>query len=256
MEPHVKNISNQIKHRFLQWYNSEFPDQLPETTPTRGFVEGLQRSLEEEAEAEKRLKKKNEIKEMATRTEKEYHLDACTRYDVTVEEFSELAIQFGYVTFFVAAFPMAPLFALFSNYLMIRIEAVNFLRNMRRPMPLTTENIGAWNGIFQIISIISVITNSGIICFTANPNLADYSDSFVAFLAIQYILFVLMAAAAYFVPDMPASVPIQLKRQEVLVNKVMKEIPDPIKRTFTAATKGALVVNDKEDFITDPDSLA
>lgn len=255
MEPHFRVFWNQTKQRFLQWYNSEFPDQLPETTPTRGFVEGIQRSLEEEAEAEKRLKKKNELMQMAEKTEKEYLLDSHTRLDIAVEAFSETAIQFGYVTLFVAAFPLAPLFALVSNYSMLRIEAINLLRNMRRPMPLVTEKIGAWGEILQILSIVSVITNSGIICFTSNPNLTDYSGSFVSFLAIQYTLLVLMAAAAYFVPDVPSAVPIQLKRQEVLVNKFMKEIPDPLKRTFIAAVKGNLAVYDQED-ISNPESVA
>lgn len=32
LEPHFKSLLKQAKHRFLQWYNEEFPDQLPETT--------------------------------------------------------------------------------------------------------------------------------------------------------------------------------------------------------------------------------
>ena len=36
----------------------------------------------------------------------------------------ELAIQYGFITLFVAAFPLAPLFALINNAVEIRLDAI------------------------------------------------------------------------------------------------------------------------------------
>ena len=41
-----------------------------------------------------------------------------------LEEYLELAIQYGFITLFVAAFPLAPLFALINNALEIRLDAI------------------------------------------------------------------------------------------------------------------------------------
>lgn len=45
-----------------------------------------------------------------------------------------LAIQFGFVTLFVAAFPLAPLFALLNNIIEIRADADKFVTQIRRPV--------------------------------------------------------------------------------------------------------------------------
>ena len=41
-----------------------------------------------------------------------------------LEEYLELAIQYGFITLFVAAFPLAPLFALLNNAWEIRLDAI------------------------------------------------------------------------------------------------------------------------------------
>ena len=42
-----------------------------------------------------------------------------------------MIIQFGYVTLFVAAFPLAPLFALLNNILEIRVDGRKFITQFR-----------------------------------------------------------------------------------------------------------------------------
>ena len=46
------------------------------------------------------------------------------------------------------------------------------------------------------------------------------------FIGYQWVLFVAMFASEYFVPDVPEEIEIQLKRQEFMVSKVIKELPD------------------------------
>ena len=44
-----------------------------------------------------------------------------------LDEYLELAIQYGFITLFVAAFPLAPLFALINNALEVRLDAVKVI---------------------------------------------------------------------------------------------------------------------------------
>jgi hypothetical protein len=44
------------------------------------------------------------------------------------------ALQFGFVTLFVAAFPLAPLCALLNNIIEIRADADKFVTLLRRPV--------------------------------------------------------------------------------------------------------------------------
>ena len=50
-----------------------------------------------------------------------------------------MVLQFGFVTIFVAAFPLAPLFALLNNWIEIRLDAGKFVTETRRPVSEKAE---------------------------------------------------------------------------------------------------------------------
>lgn len=68
-------------------------------------------------------------------------------------------IQFGFVTLFVASFPLAPLLALVNNILEIRVDAWKLTTQYRRMVPEKAQDIGAWQPIMQGIAILAVVTN-------------------------------------------------------------------------------------------------
>ncbi|XP_062528738.1 anoctamin-1 isoform X6 [Bombyx mori] len=82
-------------------------------------------------------------------------------------EYLEMILQYGFVTIFVAAFPLAPLFALINNVLEMRLDARKFLTCFRRPVPQRVTDIGVWYRILDSIGKLSVITNGFIIAFTS-----------------------------------------------------------------------------------------
>lgn len=82
-------------------------------------------------------------------------------------EYLEMVLQYGFVTIFVAAFPLAPLFALINNVLEMRLDAKKFLTCYRRPVPQRVTDIGVWYRILDSIGKLSIITNGFIIAFTS-----------------------------------------------------------------------------------------
>ncbi|CAG7717026.1 unnamed protein product [Allacma fusca] len=83
-------------------------------------------------------------------------------------EYLEMVLQYGFVTIFVAAFPLAPLFALLNNILEMRLDAKKLITYYRRPVSQRVKDIGVWYGIMDAIGKIAVISNAFIIAFTSN----------------------------------------------------------------------------------------
>ncbi|XP_044253910.1 anoctamin-1-like isoform X1 [Tribolium madens] len=83
-------------------------------------------------------------------------------------EYLEMVLQYGFVTIFVTAFPLAPLFALINNILEMRLDAKKFIKYFRRPVPQRVSNIGIWFPIMGILGRISVVSNAFIIAFSSH----------------------------------------------------------------------------------------
>merc|ERR1719150_2761745 len=84
------------------------------------------------------------------------------------QEYLEMVLQFGFITIFVAAFPLAPLFALLNNWVEIRLDAQKFVCETRRAVAERAENIGIWFTIMEMIAHIAVISNAFLIAFTSD----------------------------------------------------------------------------------------
>ncbi|KAG8515697.1 Anoctamin-9, partial [Galemys pyrenaicus] len=109
------------------------------------------------------------------------------------DEFMEMMIQYGFTTTFVAAFPLAPLLALVSNVVEIRLDAIKMTRLQRRLVPRMAKDIGQdlpgarrragsglaqdrrsaqprtgpWLQVLETIGVLAVIANGMVISFTS-----------------------------------------------------------------------------------------
>uniref|UniRef100_A0A7N8X2R1 Anoctamin n=1 Tax=Mastacembelus armatus TaxID=205130 RepID=A0A7N8X2R1_9TELE len=83
-------------------------------------------------------------------------------------EYMEMMIQFGFVTLFVASFPLAPLFALLNNIIEIRLDAKKFVTELRRPVAARAKDIGIWYNILKGVAKVAVIINAFVISFTSD----------------------------------------------------------------------------------------
>ena len=51
-------------------------------------------------------------------------------------------LQFGFLTIFVAAFPLGPLFSLINNIIEIRMDSSKMITHLRRPLADRSPDIG------------------------------------------------------------------------------------------------------------------
>ncbi|XP_051535730.1 anoctamin-7 [Myxocyprinus asiaticus] len=84
------------------------------------------------------------------------------------DEYLEMVLQFGFITIFVAACPLAPVFALINNWVEVRLDAQKFVCEYRRPVVERAQEIGIWLIILQFISYLAVISNAFLIAFTSD----------------------------------------------------------------------------------------
>uniref|UniRef100_A0A914WVY8 Anoctamin n=1 Tax=Plectus sambesii TaxID=2011161 RepID=A0A914WVY8_9BILA len=123
--------------------------------------------MERRRKTEKAKRSVDETDQSVPRWERDYALNAVPE-QFLFDEYLEMVIQFGFVTLFVAAFPLAPLFALLNNIMEIRLDAYKFVVASRRPMPARAKNIGVWTSILDGVSKMAVLTNACVIAFTSD----------------------------------------------------------------------------------------
>ena len=128
-------------------------------------------------------------------------------YD-TFADYAEMIVQFGYVTFFSMAFPLAPVCALVNNLIEIRTDAYKLTYHTQRPVARKAGGIGVWFPILQIMSVFAVMTNLAIIGFTTGqlqyyfPNWSNTEKMFAVFV-FEHIVLVIMFLIYFVVPQMP-----------------------------------------------------
>jgi len=173
-----------------------------------------------------------------TRAEKEFYLQ---KYESTLDDFDELIVQFGYVTLFVIAFPLAPLLALVNNYFEIRLDAKKICSLSQRPLPSGSGDIGTWYAVVTLMSFASVLTNVGLVVFSTNifgdiDVEASQSVKIWYFLVTEHIIIAIKMLIVYFISDVPASVRHHILRQDyvvgVLVNGMGEHFDNSIGSCF------------------------
>eukprot|EP00903_Cladosiphon_okamuranus_P008980 g8591.t1 len=110
-------------------------------------------------------------KENACQVKKKLYRDALMHERMlpeyqTQHEYLALMVQYGYVTMFAVAFPLAPLLALVRCLAEIYIDHRKLLR-CRRPAYIDRSSIGAWYGVLEFVGTASVLTNCLLLALTA-----------------------------------------------------------------------------------------
>jgi len=143
-------------------------------------------------------------------------------YD-SIKNYSDTVIQYGFMTLFITALPIACLFDMMSNYVKLRIQAFNMRYNYQRPIPIPAEDIGSWQTIFTVMAVLAVISNAALICFTMDlnpPEMFKYKRVWV-FIGFQWVLIGLQFILVELIPDRPPKVDIQVRRQTFIVSKLI-----------------------------------
>ncbi|CAD8098030.1 unnamed protein product [Paramecium sonneborni] len=146
------------------------------------------------------------------------------------DEYTSIAIQFGYTTMFAPTFPAAPLFFMINCYINLRSSIYNYQHILKRERAQAADSIGIWLQIFEILNYCATFMNC-IVIGTVNKEQfkgiignqdALYSAFFLA--AIEHILLLIKYILDVSIPDTPYWVEKELRRYEYLEEKYQKII--------------------------------
>ncbi|GBC01793.1 hypothetical protein RclHR1_04330011 [Rhizophagus clarus] len=143
-------------------------------------------------------------------------------------------IQFGFISLFGIAFPLAPFLAWINNILEIRFDALKFLTSLQRPIGLRAQDIGMWENILGFISILSVLSNALIIAFHSTwlkgRFVEIYGDDenqilvarLLFILLFENLVFFVKLLFMYLIPDVPREIRIAMDRERYLSNLALE----------------------------------
>lgn len=88
-------------------------------------------------------------------------------YD-SFDDYLEVIINFGYVTLFASATPLAPLFIYLFHLIEGYSDRYKIFNLYRRPLPTRARDIGSWKAVMRIMALLSVVTNIFLFSFSSN----------------------------------------------------------------------------------------
>ena len=184
-------------------------------------------------------------------------IDELTRPDYEqFDDYLEMVIEYGYVTLFAAAFPLAAFLSVLCNFVEMKSDLFKLTTVYRRPPPSRQHNIGIWYNLLCGIMWLSVFTNT--MLFACSEQLAvhfpslyreanetDLISGIVASLSqdssdlvvrrgaarwvliiafgIERIIYLLVILVMATIPSIPESVVTAAARLEYTKNEALKE---------------------------------
>jgi len=150
-------------------------------------------------------------------------------YAGTLDEYSELVIQYGYLTIFAATAPFACLLAVINNMVEIRTDAFKLLTGCCRPNYRGAQNIGTWYAILELLGVVAVFTNCALIGLSFEVLYASVSGygtpeffTLAIVVIMEHFIFILKYVIAFLVPDYPGWIIKKLAFEEWLKQEAFK----------------------------------
>jgi len=152
----------------------------------------------------------------------------------TLDEYSEMVIQYGYISLFAASFPLAPLLAVLNNIVEIRTDALKLVGNSR-PDYRGAQDIGSWYTILDILSVVSVGTNCALIGFSIDNipkaflNNTDYQVDYkfwtlVSVVLLEHALLGAKVLLSVMIPDVPGTIQKEIAKQQFIKEQTLKNM--------------------------------
>ncbi|KAH9095531.1 hypothetical protein LEN26_017787 [Aphanomyces euteiches] len=148
-------------------------------------------------------------------------------YEGTFFDYLELFIQFGQITLFASAYPLASLCSLLNNLIEIKSDGFKILMNHRRCSRVHKDGIGTWLHAFTLLSYVAVATNCTIIGFNSGilqkmyPTITPFY-TLIAVVVTEHLIVAAMVGIEAIVPDVPQAVAEGMRRERAAERKKVK----------------------------------
>jgi len=147
------------------------------------------------------------------------------------DDYLEMVIQFGYVTLFASAFPLASFLSLLCNLVEMKSDLFKLCWVYRRPRPRPAQDIGTWESVMWAFVGLAVLTNCMIFTFSSEQMMQwlpfmfvedenseqDFAPAWARVgyslcFTLEHLIFLLAGIFLLAIPDTPEWVATKLKK--------------------------------------------
>ncbi|XP_050715998.1 anoctamin-8-like isoform X3 [Eriocheir sinensis] len=151
-----------------------------------------------------------------------------SRYDGTFEDYLEMFIQFGYVTLFSSAFPLAATCAFLNNLIEIRSDAFKLCCVFQRPFGNRAQSIGVWQDAMELMGVLGIIVNCILIGLSGQvhrmfPHMST-AQTIVLIVVLEHIMIALKYGISYAIPDIPEWVATEMAKVEFQRREALRRL--------------------------------
>lgn len=139
-------------------------------------------------------------------------------YEDTIDDYSEVIIQYGFLVLFGVAFPLAALINLVNNVMEFRMDTYKILAIHRRPSVDIATSIGSWLQVIRLLSTLSIVTTIALLTITTpalqqllqlilptSVGQAAIDYPLVSFVIAEHLLLFVRWAVSALITDVPGS---------------------------------------------------
>jgi len=174
---------------------------------------------------------KDEEVDVAQMGEVEKQFTLMQSYDPQISlvmDYIELFVQWGYLLLFGAACPLVVVLAFVTNFVETRTDGYKLLFDHRRVLPNRVDGIGEPLNIFITILYMSIFVNAGLIVFSFGSLDGWVSSKYhvAVFGGFIAFMFAVLHILSKIYPDIPRKTAIQVMREKVVYERVVKGLFD------------------------------
>ncbi|XP_042202982.1 anoctamin-8-like isoform X2 [Homarus americanus] len=151
-----------------------------------------------------------------------------SRYEGTFEDYLEMFIQFGYVTLFSSAFPLAAMCAFLNNLIEIRSDAFKLCCVFQRPFSDRAQSIGVWQDAMELMGVLSIMVNCMLIGLSGQvhrmfPEMS-IAHTILLIIVLEHAMIALKYGISYAIPDIPEWIATEMAKVEFQRREALRRL--------------------------------
>ncbi|XP_063887556.1 anoctamin-8-like isoform X4 [Scylla paramamosain] len=151
-----------------------------------------------------------------------------SRYEGTFEDYLEMFIQFGYVTLFSSAFPLAATCAFLNNLIEIRSDAFKLCCVFQRPFGNRAQSIGVWQDAMELMGVVGIMVNCILIGLSGQvhrmfPHMST-AQTILLIVVLEHAMIALKYGISYAIPDIPDWVATEMAKVEFQRREALRRL--------------------------------
>jgi hypothetical protein len=168
----------------------------------------------------------------------------------TYDEMEEILLTYGYCILFVTAVPWMPFVVLLAFFVETALDKTKLFRYYQRPWPVLRGSNEPWDTAFDIMGILAMLTNIGLVVFATDAfDSYTRTEKVTIFFVLENIILAARLGAGVVFPARPSYVDSVAVKRQIVVQKHLDCVESGADTQYfeSAASSRVLILDRDED---------